>query len=386
MKKQILIKVYRPTGEFITTWKKASFKSFEKEINGGFGECIIILGEKFDYAGEDLLLGNDIEILISDKDTISDAGGYRTIYKGYISLIEPYINGKKETISISVLGHYTKLELDIWRDSATKTTTFDYGTDTDFSTMFRNLMDKYISETDNPKLSYTDKSIELTGTVGQYMFEMTTYKEAINKIKNMSPVGWYWYVNEIGRVYFKKKADTPDHTFIFGKHFSSVTVSRSLEKIRNTMLFWNGETGVNQIYKLYEDDASIKQYGKRAMKYFDWNVGNEATADKIADKFLANSSIPDIKVVVEIGDNNDDEINGYDIENIQAGDTCAFRGFNDEIAELFRENMLITKVIYSLSKVQLIIEIQRAGMIAWQNETSKKIDEYFSDGSPAVYT
>jgi hypothetical protein len=48
--------------------------------------------------------------------------------------------------------------------------------------------------------------------------------------------------------------------------------------------------------------------------------------------------------------------------------------------------MLITKVVYSPNKVELTIEVQKAGIIDWQSQTSKKVDEINSTGSPDTYT
>ena len=384
MNKQITIRVNQPTGEFIKIWNTAKFVGFTKKINGGLGPCIIELGEKFDYSGNDLKLNNEIQVLITDKDTKNADENPKLIYSGYISNYQ--MKSKKEGIIVYLLGHHTKLDLDIWQESATKVTTFDYNVNTDFGQMFRDLMDDYINETVNPKMSYTPGTLKLTGTVGQYMFEMKTYREAIDKINSMAPDGWFWCVDELGLVYFKQKPTTPTHTFVLGKHFSKVRVERSMEKIRNALLLWNGEIGVNQIYKLYENAGSINQYGRRLEKYFDWKVGDEATADKIASKFLNEVKEPAVKVICEIADNNEDPVNGYDIESINPGDTCAFKGFDESLADIFRENMMITKVVYSLNKVELTVEVQKAGVIDWLEKTSKKAEESYSNGSPANYT
>jgi len=386
MAKTIAIKVFRPTGEFLKIWDKATFGTFTKRLNAGLGSCRIELGEAFDYQGEDLQEGNTVEILISDKDTKDLTEGHRLIYSGYISMYNPWVKGKREGITVYLLGHYTKLALDIWQNSATKTTTFTYGTATDFGQMFRDLMDRYIAETTNPKLSYTKGTLKLTGTTGKYMFEMKTYQEAIEKIRSMAPADWFWYVDELGLVYFKTKPTTPTHTFVFGKHFSGVKIERSMEKIRNALLFWNGETDANKIYKLYQDAASVAQYGRRLKKYFDWAVGDEATADKIATKFLAEAKTPEIKVICEIVDNNEDPVHGYDIESIQPGDTCVFEGFNEQFADVFKENMLITRVTYSLNRVELTVEVQKAGIINWSEEINKKQEDIYSKGSPATFS
>jgi len=382
--KNITIRVSKPDGTFITNWDNATFENFTKEINAGLGVCEIKLGEKFDYQGSELKLGNTIEILISDKETLDLPEGYLLVYSGYISMYRPWVKGKKEGITVFVLGHYTKLALDVWKNGTT--TTFDYDPKEDVSVMFADLMDRYIAETTNSKLSYTGATIETSGAEGVYLFEMKTYREAIEKIKSMAPANWFWYVDELGLVYFKVKPTTATHTFVFKQHFSEVKVERSMEKIRNAMLFWNGEDAPDDIYKLYEDDASILQFGRRLETYFDYKVGDEATADLIANKFIEEAKVPAVKVVCEIIDNNEDAVNGYDIESIQPGDTCNFKGFDEQFADIFEENMLITKVVYSLNKVILTVEVHKAGLLEWQEQTSRKVEDSYSSGSPTTYT
>ena len=384
MAKTITIKVFRPTGEFLKVWVNATFETFTKEINAGLGSCKIELGELFDYQGDDLREGNTVEILVADEGTISLPEGYVLIYSGYISSYNPWVAGKRQGITVYLLGHYTKLALDIWKNNIT--TTFDYSTATDFGTMFRDLMARYVAETVNPKLSYTNGTIKLTSTTGKYRFEMKTYREAIEKIKSMAPEGWFWYADELGIIHFESKPTTPTHTFILGSHFSGVIVERSMEKIRNAFLFWNGEIEGDKIYKLYSDAASIAQYGRRLEKFFDYGVGDEPTAAKIAARFLAEAKDPAVKVTCEIIDNNEDPINGYDIESIQPGDTCTFRGFDERFADIFKENMLISKIVYFLNKVELTVEVQKAGIIEWQEHINKKAEDYYSDGSPETFS
>jgi len=72
----------------------ANFGEFTKEINAGLGECIIDLAVKFDYQGTELSIGNVVDIIISDKDTTNE--GFRKIYSGYISTIEPFVDGKNK--------------------------------------------------------------------------------------------------------------------------------------------------------------------------------------------------------------------------------------------------------------------------------------------------
>ena len=249
MKKYITIKVYDAHNNFQKSWENFEFDRFSKEINGGLGACVIILGEKFDYAGSDLQINNEVQIFVTDKETIDSDNNEILIYSGYISQIER--EAINERIKITLLGYYTKLAQDIYKNG--RTTTIVESTQ-DVGLMFRNLMIRYCAETSNPKLNWTQSSVYLTTTTGTYTFEMMTWRESINKILSMSPDNWFWYVNASNLVSFSPKASASYvfkyHSFIFGKHFRNIKAVTSIEKVKNSLLFWNSIVGEGEIYKL----------------------------------------------------------------------------------------------------------------------------------------
>lgn len=400
MKKQIIINIHTSSGEFINTWTDATFEAFQKEINGGPGECVIRLGKEFDYGERDLKEGNEVEIRISDKDTVADiteGTKSRIIYRGYMSMIEREANGNGEGITVHLLGYYTLLALDFLKNGAQTTLYTDVAAglavaapsnNADIGLVMRAIIDRYRAETSNPRISYDSADIPDTGTVGSYSFERMTYREAMDKAKEMSPIGNFYYVDERGLVKFGAKPSTPTHKFIFGRHFAKINLQRSIEKIRNFLLLWNGETGAGVVYKHYQDDESIALYGRRAHATNDYGIDNVAAADLIGDKFINESKDPEAKVICEILDNNGDDDMGYDIESIQPGDTCSFYGFDPFLAEIFKDNMLITKVRYSLDKAVIEVEITKSGLIDFQEIQRRKIAELSAGGLsiPVTYT
>jgi hypothetical protein len=390
MSKNISIKVYDPNGGFIKEWANADFSGFSKEINAGLGECVINLYEKFDYTGSELKLGNLVEILVSDKQTSTD--GWYLIYAGYISLYEPMVDGGKEGITVHLLGHYTKLSLDILK-SGSQTTVYTDSTNgigtsaaaaTDAGKVIRGIIDRYRAETTSPKMFYSAQSIPLVSQNLNYIFEQKTYREALDIAKDACPSGYFYYVNQFGEVYLKSKSTSPTHTFVLGKHFKSVKVERSMEKIRNVMLIWDGQAA--GIYKQYKDDASISQYGRRVQTLNDYGIQDSGSADNIGNKFISENKDPDIRVVCEILDDNYETVNGYDIESIEPGDTCRFVGFNEEFADIFRDNMLITQVNYNLDRVQLIIENVKSGIVDQTKKTQDEVNQVSTSGIPTTYS
>lgn len=390
IRKQVVIKVYNPAGDYLKYWINADFIGFTKELNAGLSECIVNVFEKFDYQGTELGLGNIVNIEISDTDNQD-----LLIYSGYISKYEPLITGNKEGITITLLGHYTKLATDLLKDGTTTTlytdvtaglTTTPSGSSADIGLVLRAIIDRYKAETTNPKLDYTFTSLPLVSENALAILEMKSYIDAIDLFFSIISSDYNWYVDEYGIFWLKTKPATPTHTFVLGKHFSKIGVNRNMESIRNALLFWNGETEGSKIYKLYEDAVSIAKYGRRLEKYYDYSVGDEDTADKLGERFLAENKDPSIQLTCEIADNNLNANLGYDIESIQPGDTCRFAGFDEQFADLLRENMLITKVAYSLDKVELTVEVVKSGLLDWNARLDKQADNYYSIGAPDIYT
>jgi len=392
--KKISIKVFNTGGQMIKEWVNATFDGFSKEINSGLGECLITLGEKIDYQGPELKLGNTVEIFVADEDTVDE--GFIKIYSGYISLIEPTIDGGTERILVHVLGHYTKLSTDflkngsqvvLYSDTTDGLTTTASGTSADLGLILRAIITRYRAETTNPKLYFTLQSIPDVSQTALYSISLKTYREAFDSVCSMLPSGYFWYVDEDGKVSIKNTPTTPTHRFQFGKHFKSLKIEKSMEKIRNFVVVWNGEpvTG-DEVFKHYEDEASITQYGRRSDKIVDYGIDDDTSADKIGAKFIAENKDPSIKLTCEIIDNNYDAINGYDIESIQAGDTCSFVGFNASLSEILNENMLITKVDYLFDRVIIEVELKKTGLVDWQKQTSLQVEDLASYNVPESYS
>lgn len=383
------IKVYSPNKTFLGRWD-AIISRFTKEINMGLGSCNLILNKPIDYRGGELKEGNYVEILVSDNDVCGEL-----IYSGYISGYELFVDANKEGVVVHLLGHYTKLSLDVLKNS-TQTTLYTKASDglttvdTDISAaevadIVKAILDRYQAESGDTTIFYDIASVFNTGNSMEYIFEMRTYREAIDKAISVAPPHWFWYIDERGKFYLNEKASTPKHTFVFGKHLGSVRIQRNIEKLRNTILFWNGETGGDKIFKMYKDDASVDQYGRRMEKYFDWSVGSEATADNMVNKIIDEAKEPEAKLICTILDNNCSD-KGYDIESIQPGDTCRFSGFNESFNDLFTENMLITKVIYYPNKVEIVAEVSKASLFDWLSWLDRKADEDYSREAPEIYS
>lgn len=395
-RKKLMARVSDKAGQPIKYWEKVGFRGFSKQLNGGPGECVLFLPVPFDYDGNDVAVGNDVEIFVFDAQSsiASDDGAGRRTYRGYISLIERSVDGAKEGLQIHLLGYYTLLGTDILKNGV-QTTLYSHASSglttssgsqgaADVGFLFRSMIDRYRAETANPKLYYNGTNeIPNTGNDVTYTFQRKTYRQALDTLKGLAPEGVYWYADENGRITFREKPTSATHTFVFGKHFKSVRVEQSMEKVRNVLLLWDGAS----LHKQYKDDLSIATYGRRAEALNDYGIADTDAADEIGAKFLAENKDPETKVICTILDNADDR-KGYDIESIQPGDTCSFIGFSSTLTDTFRDNMLITRVAYSLESVEIEVELGKSGLVDIQARQSREISDIGNGGLgvPATYS
>lgn len=394
-RKNIVVKIFSSGGSFINSYSDFNFQGFTKTINGGVGECLIELPTKFDYTDESIALGHNAEIVICDKDTLADtANGLSSeiIYSGYISRISPNIGEKKESVTITLLGHYTRFSLAILRNALQTTlyTESSVGLQTlapadsaDVDLVFRAVIDRFIAETGCTKMDYGGTSIPTSAIQMLYTFERMTYREALDKIKASSSENYYYYFAPSGLIYFKEIASTPVHKFILGRHFSSIQIENSIENVRNEIYIWDGQAGGS--YIMYEDANSIAMYGQRSERLTDRGIGNVSTMDNIGNAFINSNKNPGIKFVCEIFDNNIDANFGYDIESVNPGDTCSFFNFDSEFATLFRERMVITDVEYKLDRIKITAQQIRTSLADVQSQIRRNIVEIVSDGIPVTY-
>ena len=349
--KRYFFKVYKPNGNYITTWNDATFDGFRMQINGGLGECNVKLARKFDDFGEgvDVKLNNRVEIWLHDKDTPPEG---LKIYSGYISAYAPSIDGHNEGVEVTLMGYVSKLATAILKNGSTIAITYS---STDPSQMVRNIIDRYRAECLNPQINYSSTSIYNTGQTNTYEFQALTYAEALDKCLEMAPADYWWFIGVDNILWFHPKDIKPKHRFIFGRHFKKVEVFKNMEKVVNRVLFSSSPVGGGHILKLYSDTDSSDKYDDRWEIVSDSRVELEETANSMANSVLNERKDADITTKVEIIDNNGSEF-GYDIESIKPGDTCSFLGFSDITSRTFEDVMLIKAVDYSLDKAVIEVE------------------------------
>jgi hypothetical protein len=172
-------------------------------------------------------------------------------------------------------------------------------------------------------------SIELTGNVVSYTFNTATYLQALEKIVELCPAGWYFYVDANNIFHLKQKAAEADHVLVIGKHLSVVKPQKRIENVKNEVLFVG-----NGIYKRYVRSGSQSSYGRRVHVMQDNRVSQVGTADIMANTFLDNNESVEIRTKIRIIDSNSTNDNtGYNIESIKPGQLIRIEGFGTNYPE-----------------------------------------------------
>jgi len=401
MAKEITIKSFNSSGVYIKNINDATFDSFTKAINGGLSELTIRLAraiDNFNSAG-DVTIGNKIEVWIYDEDT--GMAGVK-IYTGFVEQQNPIIDGNDRYVEIVCYSMVAKIKNDILKDSAqtklyTKATdgltvTFADIAAAEISDIVKSIIDKFNAVNTAFNLFYNTNGVSTVQTTGNNMmfqFEAMTYFEAIEKCREVAPQNWHWIINASDEIEFKPISGAADHTFVLNKDIKSLRASKTADGIKNILLLWcnkaDGGTPAGPLYKQYKDDASISLYGRRVEKTIDHSIYDETTMDNIGNSFVNENKEPKIRLEIEIIDNNEND-KGYNIENIDPGDTCRIVGL-DVDGITFGENMIIKEVDYRLTSVKLVIETENNfDMQKFILNLSKDLLVTQSENMPESYT
>lgn len=249
--------------------------------------------------------------------------------------------------------------------------------------MARKVVDTFNTNGTSGKLFYLPGDIPNTGTTAQCKLVEYTYREALDFLKSIAPSNVYWNVDATGRVSFKPSSTSPDHTFTFGRHVSAMRVERSVEKVRNLLLI---DSTTAATYKLYTDTPSLLKYGRRLERVHDYGLVDADSVDAFAAKFFSENKDASIKLVATILDNNAGDDTGYDIESVEPGQTCRFVGFSSTMSDIFKDNMLITAVRYTLDKIQIEVELVKSGLLDIQAKQGQQINTINKPGLSDSYS
>lgn len=397
-RKRFLYKVYSSTGTFLKTLNDVvDDPRFTMYINSGIGDLTFKLPRKIDNFDEasSIAQNNRVDVVVYD----TEAPTGLVVYSGYISKYTPTLNKGKEYIVVTCLGFITQTERFMAEDASGNTTlTYNSYDPTD---ILKDVLDKFTAAGGTP--DYDGSSTADTSTTVSYEFNTYTVKEVLDKVIELAPNGWYYFVDAENIVTFKGKSATADHTFVLGKDVDTLIPEKSVENMVNRIYFTGGDVSGTPLFKKYERASSIANYGLYAKKIVDGSVTNAGTADIIAGAVLDRSDAPEVRTILVIRDSNAG-LGGYDIESIKPGDTCKIVGFKTQdtsqwdlavwdtdkwdydITEVSSTVQQIMKVSYEPHQVTLEISSRLPNISKRVEDIKRNLDRIYTDQNPSAPT
>lgn len=224
------------------------------------------------------------------------------------------------------------------------TTEVTYSSQDPTESILETVMDDYIS--DGGGVTYDDADIEPTGLSLTMKFNTNTIYEALNKVLDVCPNGFYYYVDVAdGKLHFKEASIDADYTLIKGRHVESLNLDLSIENVINQVVFSGGDTGGGEnLYKIYENAASQSSYGNRLARLSDNRVTVETTADAIGESRIAEFRDEQYFTTIQVLSSS------MDITLFKPGDTIRLAGYGSWVDTLILQ---ITGISYETHRVQL---------------------------------
>lgn len=224
-------------------------------------------------------------------------------------------------------GSYYDIEGDIYfiTKYGTPTTTTTYSSDDPVSEMASNILLDY-----NNRGGYiTERDFEATGLSLTYTFVVATIYDTLKKILEMSPNGYYMYI-DLGTadIDIKQVSETADFTVVRGRHINELNLVLSIEQVKNYLLFSGGETAGVNLFRDYSDSESQSFYGLRTATQSDNRVTVAATADALGDSYIDENSDETQVTTLIIKDEH------VDTTLFLPGMTVGFRNFGNFIDDM----------------------------------------------------
>lgn len=263
-------------------------------------------------------------------------------FSGYISEFNANY-GMQNTVMVTLLSHGAQLDNEIFEKSNITSIAY-YSRDP--SNILKDALDNF----GYTYIDYQTATILNAGTQVTYIFNTNTYKEVLDKVLDLTPTDWFYYI-DLGTnlVHLKPRPTIKSHTFILGKHIEEFSLVKTLEEFTNMVYFTGGDIGGGEnLFRKYQDTDSIKKYRKIATRYNDGRVTQESSANTISNSIINRGKEPRYRSQINILDET------YQIESIELGDLIGFANFNNFIDSI---TMQVTAISYTPDKVMLQLDL-----------------------------
>jgi hypothetical protein len=209
--------------------------------------------------------------------------------------------------------------------SGTPTTTTTYTSDDPVSDMAHGILLDYNARGG----LITERDFDATGLSLTYTFVVSFIYDALKKILELCPTGYYTYIDlGTAEIDIKATSTTPDFTVVRGRHINELTLVLSTEQVKNYLLLSGGETAGVNLYRQYQDSESVANYGLRTSAKADNRITLDATADAIGTTFIEENA-------GEIQQTSLTVLNDHiDITLLTPGKTIGFKNFGNFIDDM----------------------------------------------------
>ena len=403
--------VYESDGTYITTWNDViSEPAFSSSVNSGLSEMKIKLARNSDDFGESDDVDFNNQVIVRCFDTNTNDGVI--VFNGFISGYTPDLKAKGESIDVSILGYVQELaRVELLDDGNGINTSPSAGNTTlvyeneDPSDIIKDIIDKYNALTGVfGKINYSAGSVDLTGiTITKYTFKAVTIADAINKVIQMCPSGWYWYIDSDNLIQIHSFGTTPDHTLYVRRDVEEVAPYKRIENIKNVCYVTGKEVSGANLFRKYDRSASITAYGRSVHFIADNRLEDSATMQKFADAVLDIDDEPEVRTQIKVLDDNNNEGFGKDIETIVPGDVINILNFLSkktytlwgtdiwgtgkwgyDISNVTATNLNVVKVDYRPNYVKLEVSSRLPFISNQVNEIRRRLDLKTNENNPAV--
>lgn len=225
----------------------------------------------------------------------------------------------------------------------------------------------------------TARDLTAAGLSLTYAFNSSTILEVIKKALELSPVGYYSYIDlGTAEIDIANASTTADFLITRGKNINKLDLVMTIETLKNNLLFSGGDTGGgDNLLKTYSDTVSISKYGSRTGTKSDNRVTVTATADAVGQTYIEENSDEHQETSVTILNTD------MDITLLTPGKTIGFRNFGPLLDTLVLQ---ISRREYNPHSVTLTLgrlPVRMNDVIASINLALKYQETYNNPTSPS---
>jgi len=299
-----------PNGNFLGSVTRSISTSGWEALRFDFSQLIPVNSSDDYFFGVGVDAGQSIRISNASTDVYADGTKYNSNYGG----------GSGGGSWLSETG-----DLYFVTAYGAPTTTTTYTTDDPVSEMAHGILLDY-----NARGGYiTERDFEATGLSLTYTFVVATILDAIKKIIELCPTGYYSYIDlGTAEIDIKQQSTNADFTVVRGRHITELTLAMTIEQVKNYLLLSGGPTAGVNLFRDYTDSESASNYGIRTATKSDNRITLSATADAIGDSFIEENADEKQETTLLIKDEH------VDITQFVPGVTIGFKNFGNFIDDM----------------------------------------------------